>query len=307
MPLGGRITIQSGKETNHMAPFRRITPAATILLLAINVLAGDESLVLKREELRKTDVTNAVDRAMRFLKGKESVGGIQYSDYVVFCGQSVEGTFPQYKDVMQDYRKWIIDNDKFEPDYLYHSSCHVMALDLADSKKQAVEIFAKIKPSIFTSDGKLNPFISRYHLGWYLYGCIVSEDKDLLEKTFARLSEAIENEPDKNHYFTAYCISKAYERTKDQRYKKMFLSIVGKLKPFKDEYFTMAAEDGHMGMALHVFSTAFNMTQDKECSQIAGRLAGILVTTQAGDGSWNGLTAYTIMPAEGLTAYLKIQ
>jgi len=43
-------------------------------------------------------------------------------------------------------------------------------------------------------------------------------------------------------------------------------------------------------MKLAVLCTAYALTQDDEYRQTAGRLAGVLLTTQAANGSWNNLT-----------------
>lgn len=244
---------------------------------------------------------------MRFLKGKEAAGGLHYSDYVVFCGRPIEKALPEYKDMMDAYRKWIGEHDAFEKDYLYPSACHVMALDLAGHARRARDIFSNLKPFIFTRENTLNPFVSCCHLGWYLYGSIVTGEKELQDRIFAYLTKSIDGPADRDHYFTAYCLFKAYERTKEDRYKKMFLTIAVSLKPFTKDYLKQATTDGHMGMTLQVFATAFRLTQDKEYREIARQLAVILLSTQASDGSWNNLTAYTIMPAEGLMAYRDIQ
>ena len=255
---------------------------------------------LNAAEPTASDIKQKINRAMQYIKHEYREGGPQYSDYVVFCGLSVEKEFPEYREIIDRYRKKIIQNDKFSRDSLYHSACHVMALDLIGQKEKALEIFSELRP--FANDGQ---WPVPYHIGWYLYGCIVAGDNELLDKTFNHLSKTVGTSPGKYQYFTAYCLLKAYDRTKDERYNRLFLSIVGKLKDFREEYFKMAANDGHMGMTLYTFCVAFRMTQDEEYRQISKKLAGILMASQEKTGSWNDCTAYTIMPVEGLTAYLK--
>src|SRR5512144_3145388 len=87
---------------------------AGVALMVSNASAADP---------RSADITRAVHRAMRFLEGKEAAGGLHYSDYVVFCGRPIEKALPEYKDMMDAYRKWIGEHDAFEKDYLYPSAC----------------------------------------------------------------------------------------------------------------------------------------------------------------------------------------
>lgn len=252
-----------------------------------------------------TVVTGAIDKAMRFLVGNVNQASAQYGDYVVFCGMSIEKKFPQYKEILAIYKKAITENDTFLADYPYWSVCHVMAFDLIGNDAPAKEIFAKLKAAS-ANEGKWDG--AEYHLGWYLYACIVAGDNELRDKTLAYLSESLKQRPDKLHYFTAYCVWKIYERTKDKKYKRLFTDIVKGLKPFSNDYLEMAPTDGHMGMALTVFCTAYAQTHDKKYKELCRKLADILLATQEKPGSWNeGNIAYTIMPAEGLTAFLNMR
>jgi len=104
--------------------------------------------VVRGADARATDVTNAIDKAMTWLRGKEHVGAPQYSDYVVFCGLSVAHAFPQHTDVIQSYKRWITENDVLVGGYLYHSACHVMALGLIGELDPALTIFTtSVEPS----------------------------------------------------------------------------------------------------------------------------------------------------------------
>ena len=260
------------------------------------------SSTVRSEELTPDKIKSVISKSMEYLKGKAAIGGPQYSDYVVFCGASLENDYPDYKEVIAPYKKWIVKKDRFlgKGPYLYFSSCHVMALDLVD-KDKALEMAKKFKP--YANDGQWAKV--RYHLGWYLYCCIVAGEKELADKTFKVLSEGCAKTPNRYDYFVAYCILKIYDRTKEEKYQKMFLSLVQNMKKFEKIYCRMALKDGHIGMTLYDFCIAYKLSNDEAYKSIAGKLAKILIDTQQEDGSWNKKTAYTIMPAEGLNAYLK--
>ena len=247
------------------------------------------------------DVEASIKRAMTFLAGKEGSGGPQYSDYVVFCGLSISRSYPEYEGIVEPYKMWIAKHDLFSAKLPYQSICHVMALDMSGNREQALEIFSQLKP--LANEGA---WLIPYHIGWYLYGCLVAGDTELGEKTFDHLMEMVENRPEKFQYFTAYCVWKAYEKSHDERYRKAFLTIANNLRRFQGEYVQMAETDGHMGMVLAVFCRAFDLTHDEEYRAMARDLAGKLLSTQAANGSWNDKTAYTIMPAEGLFLYLTL-
>lgn len=244
------------------------------------------------------DVDESIRKSMEYLSGQEgSGGGPQYNDYVVFCSPPVVKEYPQYAEIVEPYKLWIAIHDKFSEKLPYQSSCHVMALDIIGEREKAVKIFSQL--SQFANDGK---WLVSYHLGWDLYGCIVAEDKELLEKTLVHVGEL---HPHRYNHFVAYCLWKAYEKTGEGKYREMFLEFVDTLKQFQEQYFQMADEDGHAGMVLSVFCLAFHCTQDETYRDIARILAARLVASQSENGSWNDKTAYTIMPAEGLTHYLK--
>lgn len=252
-------------------------------------------------ELSATDIEASIKRAMEFLVGKERSGGPQFSDYVVFCGQAVAAASPEYQNVVDAYKIWITNNDKFIAQLPYQSVCHVMALDMIGQREKAVDIFSSLTP--LANEGKWLGI--PYHNGWYLYGCLVAGDSEHLEKTFSHISSDAEKSPNRYQYFTAYCLWKAYEKTKEDRYKQAFLTMAGNLKQFEKNHVEMAATDGHMGMTVAVLCQAYDLTKDEKYREIARKLVEILLATQEENGSWNDKTAYTIMPAEGLTSYLK--
>ena len=135
----------------------------------------------------------SIQRAMSYLEGKEGTpgNGPQYSDYVVFCGLPVVNDFPEYADILETYKIWITKNDRYIAQLPYQSICHVMALDLIGEKDKAVEIYSQLAP--MGNDGKWDnvPF----HIGWYLYGSIVAEDKKLLDSTWLETTDLVENHP----------------------------------------------------------------------------------------------------------------
>lgn len=250
---------------------------------------------------RKQTIFAAIDRAMQYVKGKESQGLPQYNDNIVdFCMMMVK-TFPQYQGILDDYRKWILANDTFIDGYPYWSIRHVLSLGSIGADEKAKEIFARIKH--FSNGGKWQ---TSYHIGFYLYGCLVDNDPVLLARTLDYLTDTVVKQPDQLHYFTAYCVWKAYERTKDDKYRKLFVTIVNTLKSFSPSYIDMAATDGHMGEALCVFAIAYTLTKDEDFRILSGKLVDVLLKSQAKDGSWNDFAGYAIMPAAGMTLYLNI-
>lgn len=282
---------------------RLVLPGCLAIISLAPALAKSSSTPATPPSDRQRILT-AIDTAMHFFDGHENQVGAQYGDYVVFCGLSVESKFPQYTSILDIYRKAIVEKDEFLADYPYYNSCHVMALDLIGRTKEARDIYEQMKAS--ANDGKWDG--AEYHLGWYLYDSIVAGDNALRDATLACLTAAVRQRPDKFHYFTAYCIWKIYERTKEKKYRTLFLEIVKGLKPFRNDYLAMAPTDGHMGMALTVFCTAWKQTKDRTYKDLCAKLAAILLDTQEQPGSWNeGNIAYTVMPAEGLTAFLDVR
>lgn len=243
----------------------------------------------------------SIKRAMEYLNGKEATGGPQYSDYVVFCGLPVVEKYPEFKGVIDSYVRWIAAHDQYNKQLPYQSACHVMALDISGEHEKAVDIFRSLVPS--ADDGLWDKVDCQ--IGWYLYGCIVADDRKLLESTFEKLLEMTESRPHRFHYFIAYCLWKAYEKTKDDRYRAAFLSVAEKMKGFREVILEEIAQDGHGGMALSVFCRAYQLSKDEEHREIARELVKILRKNQLENGSWNDKTAYTIMPVEGFTDYLQ--
>ena len=246
----------------------------------------------------------SIQRGMSYLDGKAGAPGQnpQYNDYVVFCGLLVEQEYPEFKKIISPYKKWIIKHDRAvtKGPYLYFSACHVMALDLIGEHKQARAIFEQLKP--FANEGQWK---TTFHLGWNLYGCLVGEDDKLASQTYNYIVEHTTAHPHYYQYFTAYCLLKAHEKTQDEKYKLTYLAIMEDLVDFQDQYYKLARADGHAGMAFYDFCMAYEFSKKKKYRRVASELAGILLDKQDSDGSWNTKTAYTIMPVEGLTAYLK--
>ena len=245
----------------------------------------------------------AIKKGMEYLKNKEGAGGPQYSDYVVFCGLSVEKRYPEYKEIIAPYKKWIIKKERFKGKgpYLYFSACHVMALDVIGESEKAKGMAQEFTP--YANGGKWTGI--SYHCGWYLYCAIVAENQALADETYKNLYDICEKNPNRYQHFVAYCVLKAYEKTKDQKYKKMFLMIMNNLKKCEGQFLKMAEKDGHMGMTLYDFCIAYKLTKDEDYKTIAAKLARVLLDTQKENGSWNDKTAYTIMPVEGVTAYIN--
>ena len=259
--------------------------------------------IAQSEDLADNTIETAIRNGMKYLKNKEAVGEPQYSDYVVFCGLSVEKEHPEYKKIIAPYKKWIVKKERFKGKgpYLYFSACHVMALDVIGEKEKAKAMAEKFKP--YANDGKWSGI--SYHYGWYLYCAIVAEDQKLTDKTYKILYDICEKTPNRYQYFVAYCLLTAYDKTKDEKYQKFFLMIMNNLKKYEGLFLKMAKTDGHMGMTLYDFSLAYKLTKNKEYKTIAAKLALVLLDTQMENGSWNEKTAYTIMPIEGLVAYNK--
>jgi len=245
---------------------------------------------------------DSISRAMGYLDGRAGTpgDGRQFGDYVIFCGLPIVRDFPEYEAVLEPYKEWIAAHDRFEKVLPYQSACHVMGLDLIGQHEQAVEIFEGLKQ--FSNEGK---WLIPYHIGWDLYGCIVAEDEELLEKTMTHIANVIEPQPHRYQYFVAYCLWKAFEKTKDDEYREMFLTFARNIIPFEDEYVGMTVDDGHAGMVLTVFARAFGETENEGFREISKKLAEGLLASQMENGSWNDKTAYTVMPAEGLAAFLK--
>ncbi len=243
----------------------------------------------------------AIQRAMEWLSGKEAdPGNPQYSDYVVFCGQEVGKAYPQFQPTVEDYQNWVIAKTVFIEKLPYQSACHVMALDVAGAADKAKEMATQLMPR--ADNGR---WLIPFHIGWYLYACAVVGDTALEDATFGHFEENILPNPDRHQYFTAYCLWKLYERSGNERYKAAFSQLVETLGKHSAYYTAAETADGHAGMMLSVFARAYSLSKDPRQLAVAEELATLLLRLQQEDGSWNGKTAYTVMPAEGLALYLK--
>jgi hypothetical protein len=272
-----------------------------VRLIACVLFCVIATFTAQSENPTPSEMNSAIKKGMEYLKDKEGVGGPQYSDYVVFCGLSVEKRYPEYKEVIAPYKKWIIKKDRFKGKgpYLYFSACHVMALDVIGETEKAKAMAEKFKP--YANGGKWSGI--SYHCGWYLYSAIVADNQSLADETYKILYDICEKTPNRYQHFVAYCALKTYEKTKNGKYLKFFLMIMNNLKQYEGLFLKMAKKDGHMGMTLYDFSIAYKLTKNEEYKTIAAKLARVLLDTQMENGSWNNKTAYTIMPVEGLTAY----
>jgi len=245
--------------------------------------------------LSSSEVKESLQRAIEYLTGREGTGGPKFSDYVVINGASIAALDPEHAQWFEKYKAWVSQQES-SPERPQEKLLHLISLDIIGETGRAQQLFKEV-----VALNQESELLNSHYAGWYLYGCVVSNDEALVERVTTFLSGKPPGDLD---YMIAYSFWKAFEKTGEEKYKEEFLTCVKKTQIYRAQYLKMKTVDGHAGLLLGVLCRAFQASGEESYRDLAGELAAKLLETQGADGSWNDTIVHTVTPAEGLALYL---